>query len=194
MQRIYLLVIVSVAGFSQTADSLQQQRASVMKQVAMVTGKAPPPATSFFTVPWTDAPAALGAADCDPMPPDQLDNLIDENSRREDVDPELIRAVIRQESGNRSCAESSMGAQGLMQLMPATAGEFGVRDPFDPKENVEAGTKLLKQLLDKYEGDVSLALAAYNAGESRVDREGAVPPIPETMDYILRILSQLANR
>jgi soluble lytic murein transglycosylase-like protein len=110
------------------------------------------------------------------------------------VDPELIRAVINQESGSRPCAVSEVGAQGLMQLMPATASELGVQNAFDPKQNVDAGAKLLKQLLAKYNGDISLALSAYNAGESRVDREGAVPPISETINYVFSILSQLAKR
>ena len=78
-----------------------------------------------------------------------------------------------------------------MQLMPATADQFGVSDPFDPKQNVEAGTKLLKQLLAKYGGDVSLTLSAYNAGSGRVDRDGGVPQIPETQKYVTDILGKL---
>lgn len=194
MKPIYVLIMFSAAGFAQTPDSLQQQRASVRKQIERVTGKPAPPATSFFTVPWTGAPAGFATAPCDPMPADQLDRLIEKSSKRESLDPELIRAVINQESGNRPCAVSEMGAQGLMQLMPDTASDLGVRDPFDPKENVEAGAKLLKQLLTKYDGDISLALSAYNAGETRVDRDGAVPPISETMNYVLSILGQLARR
>jgi transglycosylase-like protein with SLT domain len=194
MKHIYLLFLVGVALSAQTPVSIQQQRASVMKQIEKVTGKPAPPATSFFTVPWTGAPSGFANAPCDPMPADQLDQLIQRSSQRESVDPELLRAVIGQESGNRPCAVSSMGAEGLMQLMPETAGELGVHDAFDPKENVEAGAKLLKQLLVKYDGDVSLALSAYNAGETRVDREGTVPPIEETMNYVLRILGQLAKR
>jgi transglycosylase-like protein with SLT domain len=191
MKRIWLLMFVAVAALAQTVDALRQQRNSVMKQLATVTGKAPPLATSFFTVPWINDPTTVAGAPCDPMPADELEELIDQSSAREDVDPELIRAVISQESGNRPCAVSAMGAQGLMQLMPATAAEFEVRDPFDPKQNVEAGTKLLKQLLSKYDGDVSLALSAYNAGASRVDREAGVPPIAETMNYVLHILSRM---
>ena len=81
-----------------------------------------------------------------------------------------------------------------MQLMPAVAEQFGVHDPLDPKQNVEAGTKLLKQLLTKYNGDMRLALSAYNAGPERVDREGGVPQIPETINYVTDILPKLPRQ
>lgn len=194
MRRILPLLIACIAGWAQTPASVQQQRASIMRQIQTVTGKAAPPPTAFFTVPWIGASSRIGTALCDPMPAEQLNVLIRQSSLRENVDPELIRAVINQESGGRPCAVSDMGAQGLMQLMPATASELAVQNAFDPKENVDAGAKLLKQLLAKYNGDVSLALSAYNAGESRVDREGAVPPIAETINYVFSILSRLAKR
>jgi len=124
----------------------------------------------------------------------ELEQLIEQNSKQHGVKSDLIRAVINQESGNRPCAVSSKGAQGLMQLMPATADELGVADPFNAKENVEAGTRLLKQLLAKYNGDVSLTLAAYNAGAGRVDRDGGVPAIPETLSYVTQILAKLPKR
>lgn len=193
-RRIFPLLIACTAGWAQTPSSIQQQRASIMKQIETVTGKAAPPPTAFFSVPWIGTPSSIATAACDPMPAEQLNALIRQSSQRENVDPELIRAVISQESGSRPCAVSEMGAQGLMQLMPATASELGVQNAFDPKENVDAGAKLLKQLLAKYNGDISLALSAYNAGESRVDREGAVPPIPETINYVFSILSQLAKK
>lgn len=125
------------------------------------------------------------------MPDGQLDPLIEQSAKQEGVESDLIRAVINEESGARPCAISSKGAQGLMQLMPSTVAQFGVRDPFDPKQNVEAGVKLLKQLLAKYNGDVKLALAAYNAGSSRVDGEGGVPAIAETKNYVEDIMSKL---
>ncbi len=131
---------------------------------------------------------------CDPMAKPELDQLIEQNAKQQGVKPELIRAVINQESGNRPCAVSSKGAQGLMQLMPGTADELNVADPFNAKQNVEGGTKLLKQLLAKYNGDVALTLAAYNAGSGRVDREGGVPAIPETMSYVTSILAKLPKR
>ncbi len=175
-------------------QSLAQQRTAVMKQVASVMGKAPTPAASFFTVPWVESPVPFSSPPCDPMPQTELDKLVEENAQQQGVKPELIRAVIAQESGGRPCAVSWKGAQGIMQLMPATSEQFGVKDPFDPRQNVEGGTKLLKQLLTKYNNDVSLALAAYNAGEGRVDREGGVPQIPETQNYVSDIQSKLQKQ
>ncbi len=176
---------------SAMTQALMQQRASVMKQVAAVMGKAPTPAASFFTVPWVESPVPFSQPPCDPIPAAQLDKLVEESAQQTGLKPDLVRAVIEQESGARPCAVSWKGAQGLMQLMPATSETFGVRDPFDPRQNIEAGTKLLKQLLTKYNNDVSLALAAYNAGEGRVDREGGVPQIPETVNYVNSIQSKL---
>jgi soluble lytic murein transglycosylase-like protein len=123
----------------------------------------------------------------------ELDKLVEQGSQQ-GVKAELIRAVIAEESGGRPCAVSWKGAQGLMQLMPATSEQFGVKDPFDPRQSVEAGAKLLKQLLSKYNNDVSLALAAYNAGEARVDRDGGVPQISETQNYVNDIRSKLPNK
>jgi soluble lytic murein transglycosylase-like protein len=211
MNRIRVLVpgALSVAVWAQTpasppktaetvqsgmAAALAQQRASVLKQVTAVMGRAPAPVASFFTAPWVESPVSFNLPPCDPLPAAQLEELIETNSKQEGVKPELIRAVIEEESGGRSCAVSSKGAQGLMQLMPATGDQFGVKDPFDPKQNVEAGTKLLKQLLAKYNGDTSLALSAYNAGEDRVDRDGKVPAIPETMNYVTDILTKLPKK
>jgi soluble lytic murein transglycosylase-like protein len=171
-------------------DSLAKQRSAALQQVAAVMGKAPKPAASFFTVPWVESPVPFSSPTCDPLPAAELDKLVDQGSEQ-GVKAELIRAVIAEESGGRPCAVSWKGAQGLMQLMPATSEQFGVKDPFDPRQSVEAGTKLLKQLLAKYNNDVSLALAAYNAGAGRVDRDGGVPQIPETQNYVNDIQSKL---
>jgi soluble lytic murein transglycosylase-like protein len=171
-------------------DSLAKQRSAALQQVAAVMGKAPTPAASFFTVPWVESPVPFSSPPCDPLPAAELDKLVDQGSQQ-GVKAELIRAVIAQESGGRPCAVSSKGAQGLMQLMPATSEQYGVKDPFDPRQSVEAGAKLLKQLLAKYNNDVSLALAAYNAGEARVDKDGGVPQIPETQNYVNDIQSKL---
>jgi soluble lytic murein transglycosylase-like protein len=143
----------------------------------------PPP---FFTLTW---PAL--SSDCDPLPDIELTPLIQQTAQREGVDASLLRAVARQESGFRSCAVSPKGAMGLMQLMPSTAQELGVRDPFDPAENLSSGARLLKQLLDRFGGDTALALGAYNAGPGRVEQSGGVPPIPETIRYVQQILSKL---
>jgi soluble lytic murein transglycosylase-like protein len=176
---------------SAMAISLAKQRVAAMLQIASVMGKAPTPAPSFFTVPWVETPVPFSQPPCDPLPAAELDKLVEQGAKAEGLKPELIRGVITQESGGRPCAVSWKGAQGLMQLMPATSEELGVKDPFDPRQNVEAGTKLLKQLMTKYKDDVSLALAAYNAGEGRVDRDGGVPQIPETQNYVNDIKSKL---
>jgi soluble lytic murein transglycosylase-like protein len=178
---------------SQMAQSLAKQRVAAMQQVASAMGKAPTPAASFFTVPWVETPVPFSQPPCDPLPKAELDKLVEEGAQTQGVKPELIRAVIEEESGGRPCAVSWKGAQGLMQLMPETSQEFGVKDPFDPRQNVETGTKLLKQLLTRYKDDVSLALAAYNAGAGRVDQDGAVPKIPETQKYVTDIQSKLPS-
>ncbi len=176
------------------AAALTEQRASVLKQVNAVMGRPAAPAASFFTVPWVESALPFNIPPCNPLPSMQLDQLIETSSKEQGVKPDLIRAVIDEESGGRPCAVSSKGAQGLMQLMPATANELGVKDPFDPKQNVNAGVQLLKQLLSKYNGDISLALSAYNAGEQRVDREGKVPEIAETKNYVTDIMTKLPEK
>jgi hypothetical protein len=178
---------------SAMAESLARQRVAAMAQVKAVMGKTPTPATSFFTVPWVETPVPFSQPPCDPVPATELDKLVLENSEQQGVKEDLIRGVIDQESGGRPCAVSWKGAQGLMQLMPATSEVLGVKDPFDPRQSVEAGTRLLKQLLTKYNNNVTLALAAYNAGEAQVDKSGGVPHIPETQNYVNSIESKLHN-
>ena len=105
------------------------------------------------------------------------------------IDPALVAAVIKVESAFRKEAVSSKGAMGLMQLMPGTAKMLGVEDPFDPVQNLEGGIKYLSQLSDKYKGDLTKTLAAYNAGPGRVDACGGVPPFAETQNYVKNVLS-----
>lgn len=108
---------------------------------------------------------------------------------RNGVPPGLVDAVIQAESSYNPKAVSPRGAKGLMQLMPETAHVFGVEDPFNPKENIDAGVGLLKRLLGKYGGDYKKALAAYNAGEGAVDKNGGVPPYDETREYVNKVIS-----
>ncbi|MGA2328403.1 MAG: lytic transglycosylase domain-containing protein [Bryobacteraceae bacterium] len=183
-------------------ESVEKQRSAVQAQFSGAAGQS----DSFFTIPWTQpltlaapaplpAPAPLApAADCGPVPPEKIDPLLAEISQQEGLTPDLLRAVIEKESSYLPCAVSSKGAQGLMQLMPSTAADLGVENPFDPRENVDAGARFLKQLLVRYEGDLPLALAAYNAGPGRVDSAGGIPPIPETLNYVSGILGRIRSR
>ena len=120
--------------------------------------------------------------------PEKYEPIIRYYAVRYDIDPHLIRAVIRCESGFNPRAVSRKGAQGLMQLMPGTAQELQVRNPFNPKENIAGGTKYLRKLLDVFEQDVKLALAAYNAGPTLVKKERKIPRIAETRKYVSRVL------
>jgi soluble lytic murein transglycosylase-like protein len=111
-------------------------------------------------------------------------------ARRHGLDPELVLAVVGVESAFRPEAVSPKGAQGLMQLMPATAASLGVEDAFDPEENLDGGVRHLGTLLSLYGGDLERALAAYNAGEGAVERHGGVPPYRETREYVKRVLER----
>jgi soluble lytic murein transglycosylase-like protein len=120
--------------------------------------------------------------------------IIDEASRAHGVDARLIAAVVRQESSWNPRAVSPVGAQGLMQLMPATARYLGVNNAFDARENVMAGTRYLRTLLETFNGDVSLALAAYNAGPGAVARHRGIPPYRETRNYVAKITKAYYER
>src|SRR5947209_7778291 len=113
-------------------------------------------------------------------------NLVEETSRQYELSPELVDSVIQVESNYNPYAVSPKGAQGLMQLMPATARRFGVKNTFDPKDNIEGGVRYLKFLQETFK-DERLAIAAYNAGEGAVQRYGNVPPYAETMDYVAKV-------
>jgi hypothetical protein len=129
-----------------------------------------------------------------PVPPWRAyDALIREAAKRYRLDAGLIRSVMQAESAFNPMAVSDAGAMGLMQLMPELAAELGVIDPFDPRENIMAGARHLRRLLDLHHGDVRLAVASYNAGEGAVARYGAVPPFSETQNYVRRITHLLAR-
>jgi soluble lytic murein transglycosylase-like protein len=115
--------------------------------------------------------------------------IIDKFAAEQGVDAKLVRALVQVESAYQPRARSPKGAMGLMQLMPATARQYGVADPYDPTSNIEAGIKHLKSLLQRFPKSIALALAAYNAGEAAVLRFNAIPPYAETRNYVSRILS-----
>jgi len=168
--------------------SLAAQRASIARQVGDRSSESffllGPPSRSSLV------PVLAPESDCEPLPAAQLDSLIEGAAKQQDLQPELLRSMVNQESGARPCAVSPKGAMGLMQLMPATAAQLGVKDPFDPQENLNAGAWFVKQLLTTY-NDLPLALGAYNAGPARVNAIDGIPAIPETQNYVQRILSSL---
>jgi soluble lytic murein transglycosylase-like protein len=168
--------------------SLAAQRASIAGQVGDRSSESffllGPPSQSGLV------PVVASESDCDPLPASQLDSLIEGAAKQQDLQPELLRSMVHQESGARPCAVSPKGAMGLMQLMPATAARLGVKDPFDPKENLNAGAWFVKQLMNIYD-DLPLALGAYNAGPARVNAIDGIPAIPETQEYVRKIMSTL---
>jgi soluble lytic murein transglycosylase-like protein len=193
-----ILLAVGASGLAQDAGqqrsvaamqpSLAAQRASIAKQVGDRSSESffllGPPSQSGLV------PVVAAESDCDPLPASELDPLIEGAAKQQDLQPALLRSMVNRESGARPCAVSPKGAMGLMQLMPATAAQLGVKDPFDPKENLNAGALFFKQLLTIYD-DLPLALGAYNAGPARVNAIDGMPPIPETQDYVRKIMSTL---
>ena len=152
----------------------------------------PPPAAASIalTVPAT---IPLDFHESQPVPEGPYGSLIYEAAKRHSLNPQVVAALIRQESAGKPRAVSHKGARGLMQLMPATAHRFGVRKEhlFDPEKNLEAGTRYLRWLADRFPNDLARILAAYNAGEGAVERYNGIPPYRETRDYVRRIFTTL---
>lgn len=157
------------------ASAASSSNASAAAAAALGTPLQAPP------VPGSTAPQAI--------PPQALDQLVQQTAEKHNVDPQLVRAVIATESNWDTAAVSPKGAMGLMQLIPGTAEELGVRNAFDPQQNVDAGVRYLGMLLERYNFDFKKALAAYNAGPSVVDRVGGVPNYPETRHYVEKVTS-----
>ena len=177
--------------------------AAVQSRIAQITGAPAPveaPAAGGFNAALVAAlfgessqPAdgSENATAAAPVPSEQIDQLVQQNADIWQVDPALIKSVIANESSFDANATSPVGAQGLMQLMPETAAALGVRNPYDPAQNVAGGTRYLRSLLDRFNGNTRLAVAAYNAGPGAVERYGDVPPYAETQNYVQNVLGSL---
>jgi soluble lytic murein transglycosylase-like protein len=174
-------------------DSVARQVESTRLQEQSA-GRAAAPAASYNAVEAAPPPAFPEVGACDPIPAEEAAELIDAAANKEGLDRDLLHALIEQESAFLPCAVSRKGALGLMQLMPATAALFGVEDPLDPKENLDAGARFLGLLLERFDRDLPLALGAYNAGPARVEQAGGIPDIPETRNYVHQILERLSRR
>jgi soluble lytic murein transglycosylase-like protein len=181
----------------QTESAKKMEAAAARQRAAAQTQSTAVPEGSFFSAGWSGPamlppPVAAQLPDCPAMQESDYEPLVRDAAARNQLNPALIKAVIRQESGFRPCAISEKGAMGLMQLMPETVDSMKTPDPFDPAQNVEAGARYLKQMLGRFKGDLRLALAAYNAGPDKVDgAKPAVPEIAETRDYVESIFTAL---
>jgi soluble lytic murein transglycosylase-like protein len=182
-------------------EALKKQRASLeIQRQAIHTqlGQKIPAAQSsavlaeqFITPLITFSQPAVNQADCPALDRSKINDLVSVAAQKQSLDPALLKAVIRQESGFKPCVVSSRGAQGLMQLMPATARELHVSNPFDPEQNIRAGAAYLKQMLERYGGDLRLALVGYNAGPGRADQGDETPYPLETQNYVANILNDV---
>lgn len=173
-------------------QSVERQR-NVIRQEGGVrsTPRYVPRPEQASTFQLSGAPAAPFEPQCAPVPSMVLEGVIQQAAKAYSVAPNLIQAVIRQESAGYPCAVSATGAMGLMQLMPDTATEMGASEPFDVQQNVKAGTRYLSELIQRYKGDLNRVLGAYNAGPAAVDRVGGPPPFPETLNYIRSVMDQI---
>jgi soluble lytic murein transglycosylase-like protein len=152
------------------------------------------PPTPISPFPLTLQAALANSAPTAPRFAPYIEGLINKYAAINGLSPNLVRAVIAQESDGNPKEVSNKGAMGLMQLMPEEVQEFGITDPFDPEQNIAAGTRLLAGLLRKFNGSLPLALAAYNAGAHAVQKYNGIPPYPETQNYVRRILGMLGQQ
>jgi soluble lytic murein transglycosylase-like protein len=175
------------------AAALQKQRASVQQQWQAVRQQLGQKAgiDTNWVGQFIDPLPAFTPSACPALNNSRVNELVEAAARRQSLDPALLRAVMRQESAFNPCAVSIKGALGLMQLMPATARELHVADVFNPEQNIRAGAAYLKQLLDRYSGDLRLALVGYNAGPGRADQPVGAPYPIETQNYVANILAEL---
>ena len=173
--------------------SLEQQKQSVRRQLNSAESLEDLPGSTDFFVTTALIQAPRFSADCEPLSLLEVESLCQRAAKANDLSPDLVRAVMKQESNFRPCAVSSAGAQGLMQLMPGTASDLDVSDPFDPGQNVFGGARFLRKLMDRYQGDLNRTLGAYNAGPANVDEAGGIPNFPETITYVTKIMQELSG-
>ena len=185
IKKIYIpafsVIIILLASFYAFADFYKYTDETGVVHLT----NSPRPGYTWMRGETRNAPARAVAKK---VPREKLDEMIYISAVRHGVDPALVRAVVKAESDYDAQAVSVVGARGLMQLMPETARLMGVVDIHDPEQNIDGGTRYLTGLLDRFDWEVPLALAAYNAGEGAVRRHGGVPPYSETRDYVRKVL------
>jgi soluble lytic murein transglycosylase-like protein len=177
-------------ALKQQGESIQKQRQAIRRQLGEK-GAVDGNTAVQFGVQFIDPLPALSPVACPALEQGKVSGLVAAAAQRHSLDPALLTAVIKQESAFNPCAVSLKGALGLMQLMPETARELHVADVFDPEENIRGGAAYLRQLLDRYKGDLRLALIGYNAGPGRADQPPAAPYPVETQNYVASILADL---
>ncbi len=187
-----LAMLLAASGSLCAQEDIRLQRDARGRLVATNTRGGAYAGAGTALVPGSPQPAATHSSQA-PAARRQLGPLIRQAARRHGVSADLIRAVVAVESGFNPRAVSPRGARGLMQLMPATAAQLNVDNVYDPAQNLDGGTRHLRDLLDRFDGDLRLALAAYNAGSEAVRRHGGVPPYPETREYIHKVLERLGD-
>lgn len=179
---------MNAGGVSRAFDRIEEIRKKI-EQIVGHPSTAPKPddSASFSQV------MAAATSEGETPAPETIKPIIDQVAAKYNLPPRLLESVARRESAFNPRAVSPRGAQGLMQIMPETQRLLGVTNPFDAAQSIEGGGHYLRMMLDRYNGDVSKALAAYNAGPQAVDRHQGIPPIPETRDYVSRVLADFGD-
>lgn len=182
-----------VDNYNKKVNGVVDEKQSKLETFAEVLKTSDSKAGGFRVLPskldGVNFPSSVGVVGTPSVTKAQIENIVSKVAQKYQIDEKLVNAVIRQESGFNPKATSHCGAMGLMQLMPNTAREMGVKDAYNPLQNIEGGVRYLSNLLKKYNGNTVLALAAYNAGPGAVDKYSGVPPYKETQNYVKNILA-----